>query len=127
MSAMTCRVLFASLGVPTHVSCSLILLIAIDRYRSVLFNEFASSGAPGANASGLASKSLRPATALLLVMGSLILSLLAAFPVAYYTNVQQVSPQGLQDAENISFINAPIFEGAKFVQHSGTFTLFERK
>ncbi|KAM7533371.1 hypothetical protein Aperf_G00000121104 [Anoplocephala perfoliata] len=119
MSTISCRIFFASLGVPTHVSCMLILLIAIDRYRSVMSKDFVSSGATGSKTPGFGSKSLRPAAALLLVMGSLVCSVIAAFPVAYYTDVQQVSPKGLQANENSSFFDAPIFEEGKFIQTSG--------
>ncbi|KAL5965778.1 Pyroglutamylated RF-amide peptide receptor [Taenia solium] len=109
MSAMTCRVLFAGLGVPTHVSCILILLIAIDRYRSVRFpTVFASSAVTSVSSasscgSSIAIRSLRSIIALFLVFLSVLFSILAAFPVAYYTDVQQVSPQPFADHLNISF------------------------
>ncbi|VDL57516.1 unnamed protein product [Hymenolepis diminuta] len=109
MSATSCRILFASLGIPTHVSCILILLIAFDRYRSVRFPAFASSGAPGSNPTGIASKTIRPGIATLLVIGSLIFSILAAFPVAYYTDVQEAKVK-ISDVENISNLSALIVE-----------------
>lgn len=93
MSATSCRILFASLGIPTHVSCMLILLIAIDRYRSVRFPAFGHSVAAPGNPTGNATKTIRPAVALLLVFASLIFSILAAFPVAYYTNLQEATSQ----------------------------------
>ncbi|EUB61696.1 Pyroglutamylated RFamide peptide receptor [Echinococcus granulosus] len=107
MSATTCRVLFASLGVPTHVSCILILLIAIDRYRSVRFpTVFTSSSVTSASSTGgggsVATGSMRSSTALLLVLLSILFSLLAAFPVAYYTDAQQVSTQTFVNDLNVS-------------------------
>ncbi|VDO00564.1 unnamed protein product [Rodentolepis nana] len=104
MSATSCRILFASLGIPTHVSCILILLIAFDRYRSVRFPVFASSGTPGSNPTGTGSNTIRTGIAILLVIGSLIFSILAAFPVAYYTDVQEAKVI-ISDVANISDYN----------------------
>nr|CDS26066.1 Peptide (Neuropeptide F/Y-like) G protein-coupled receptor [Hymenolepis microstoma] len=109
ISATSCRILFASLGIPTHVSCILILLIAFDRYRSVRFPVFASSGTPSSNLTGTNSKTIRTGIAILLVIGSLIFSILAAFPVAYYTDVQEAKVR-ISDVENISDSNDITFE-----------------
>ena len=109
MSATTCRVLFASLGVPTHVSCILILLIAIDRYRTVRLPCVTYGTSIGAGvttgssiSANIRSRSLRPGSALLLVFLALLFSLLAAFPVAYYTGVQTVLPIDLEGEINNS-------------------------
>uniref|UniRef100_A0A5K3FP54 G_PROTEIN_RECEP_F1_2 domain-containing protein n=1 Tax=Mesocestoides corti TaxID=53468 RepID=A0A5K3FP54_MESCO len=84
MSQLTCRLFFASLGVPTHVSCILILLIAIDRYRNVLF-----PGQP---------RKLTTRGALVLILLSIVFSALAAFPVAYYTGVQEAATNLFEQA-----------------------------
>ena len=112
MSATTCRVLFASLGVPTHVSCILILLIAIDRYRSVCMPCTAYGNSTGtvsntvsSTMSNFSHRSLRPAYALLLVFLALFFSLLAAFPVAYYTGVDNVLSAYEIDALNQTQFN----------------------
>ncbi|CDS43721.1 7TM GPCR rhodopsin [Echinococcus multilocularis] len=74
-------------NVPTHVSCILILLVAIDRYRGVRFlTVFTSASVTSASSRGgggdnVATGSMSSITPLLLVL----LSLLAALSVAYYT------------------------------------------
>ncbi|VDN13447.1 unnamed protein product [Dibothriocephalus latus] len=75
MSEISCRILFASLGVPTYVSCILMLLIAIDRYRSILYP---------------LRKRISSGFAIFLLLASVLFSMVAASPVAYFTSVQKV-------------------------------------
>nr|VZI35174.1 unnamed protein product [Spirometra erinaceieuropaei] len=75
MSKISCRILFASLGVPTYVSCILMLLIAVDRYRSIIYP---------------LRKRISTGVATILLLASVLLSVIAASPVAYFTDVQKV-------------------------------------
>ncbi|VDM04230.1 unnamed protein product [Schistocephalus solidus] len=75
MSEMSCRILFAGLGVPTYVSCILMLLIAIDRYRSIIYP---------------LRKRISTGCATFLLLASILFSVVAASPVAYFTGVQKV-------------------------------------
>lgn len=107
-SQSICLILFVSFGIPTHVSCILIFLIAIGRYRSVRFPTVFASPAvtsissAGSSESSIAVRSLRLVIAPFLVFLTVLLSIFTDSPMVYYSGVQQILPQPFSDDLKIS-------------------------